>query len=135
MAQPAEATLDVVRGAGGQGGRETSDLSPVCRLIVSALPHAAMPPSVYHARMAPHHPASSASSAAAVAVAHALARRSLSVNHTQAVTLGVMVAYIAVIALLWNLPYVRYVLWPFKVRRPVALSLLLSVSLSRDRVM
>ncbi|EKV06528.1 hypothetical protein PDIG_77250 [Penicillium digitatum PHI26] len=45
---------------------------------------------------------------------HQLAQRGLTVNHTQAVTLGVMAAYVVVIALLWNLPYVRWVLWPFK---------------------
>lgn len=44
-----------------------------------------------------------------------LARRDLSVNHTQAVTLGVMGAYVVVIAILWNVPYIRWVLWPFKV--------------------
>lgn len=44
-----------------------------------------------------------------------LLKRDLSVNHTQAVTLGVMAAYVVVIALLWNLPYVRWCLWPFKV--------------------
>ena len=49
---------------------------------------------------------------------HQLARRDLSVNHTQAVTLGVMGAYVVVIALLWNLPYIRWVLWPFKVNTP-----------------
>jgi hypothetical protein len=47
--------------------------------------------------------------------AHHLSRRSLTVNHTQSVTLGVIVAYVVVIALLWNLPYVRWSLWPFKV--------------------
>ena len=47
--------------------------------------------------------------------AHHLMRRGLTVNHTQAVTLGVIVAYAVVIALLWNLPYVRWSLWPFKV--------------------
>jgi hypothetical protein len=46
---------------------------------------------------------------------HLLSRRSLTVNQTQAVTLGVIVAYVVVIALLWNLPYVRWSLWPFKV--------------------
>jgi hypothetical protein len=46
---------------------------------------------------------------------HHLSRRALSVNHTQGVTLGVIAAYVVVIALLWNLPYVRWVLWPFKV--------------------
>lgn len=47
---------------------------------------------------------------------HHFERRGLSVNHTQGVTLGVIGAYVVVIALLWNLPYVRWVLWPFKVR-------------------
>lgn len=46
---------------------------------------------------------------------HLLSRRGLSVNHTQSVTLGVIVAYVVIIALLWNLPYVRWSLWPFKV--------------------
>lgn len=44
-----------------------------------------------------------------------LHKRGLSVNHTQGVTLGIIGAYIVIIALLWNLPYVRWVLWPFKV--------------------
>ncbi|KAE8328404.1 peptidase M50B-like-domain-containing protein [Aspergillus sergii] len=43
-----------------------------------------------------------------------LAKRDLTVTHTQAVTLGVMAVYVVVIALLWNLPYVRWSLWPFK---------------------
>jgi hypothetical protein len=47
-----------------------------------------------------------------------LLKRDLTVNHTQAVTLGVMGAYVVIIALLWNLPYVRWVLWPFKVHLP-----------------
>jgi hypothetical protein len=47
---------------------------------------------------------------------HHLSRRGLSVNHTQGVTLGVIAAYIVIIAILWNVPYVRWVLWPFKVR-------------------
>lgn len=46
---------------------------------------------------------------------HVLAQRDLSVNHTQAVTLGVIGAYVVGIALLWNLPYLRWSLWPFKV--------------------
>jgi uncharacterized membrane protein YccC len=46
---------------------------------------------------------------------HLLSRRSMTVNHTQSVTLGVIVAYVVVIALLWNLPYIRWSLWPFKV--------------------
>jgi membrane protein YdbS with pleckstrin-like domain len=44
-----------------------------------------------------------------------LSARGLSVNHTQGITLGIIVLYIAVIALLWNIPYVKYSLWPFKV--------------------
>ncbi|OOQ83325.1 hypothetical protein PEBR_35114 [Penicillium brasilianum] len=43
-----------------------------------------------------------------------LIKRSLTVNHTQAITLGIMAVYVVVIALLWNLPYVRWSLWPFK---------------------
>jgi hypothetical protein len=46
---------------------------------------------------------------------HLLSRRSMTVDHTQSVTLGVIVAYVVIIALLWNLPYVRWSLWPFKV--------------------
>lgn len=53
------------------------------------------------------------------ATVHHLGRRGLSVNHTQGVTLGVIAAYVVVIALLWNLPYVRWVLWPFKVSFPL----------------
>lgn len=56
------------------------------------------------------------SSSEQVYARHAFVRRDLSVNHTQGVTLGVIGAYVVVIALLWNLPYVRWVLWPFKVR-------------------
>ena len=44
-----------------------------------------------------------------------LMRRGLTVNHTQGITLGVIVVYAVVIALLWNIPYVRWSLWPFKV--------------------
>lgn len=43
-----------------------------------------------------------------------LARRDLSVNSTQKVTLGIIAIYVVVIGLLWNIPYVRNVLWPFK---------------------
>jgi hypothetical protein len=59
--------------------------------------------------------AASGPAVAASASYHHFARRDLSVNHTQGVTLGVIGAYVVVIALLWNLPYVRWVLWPFKV--------------------
>ncbi|GAT23985.1 similar to An02g13130 [Aspergillus luchuensis] len=48
------------------------------------------------------------------AIDHHIMKRDLSVTHAQAVTLGVMAAYVVVIALLWNLPYVRWSLWPFK---------------------
>jgi hypothetical protein len=41
--------------------------------------------------------------------------RGLSVNKTQSVTLGIMAVYVVVIALLWNIPFVRWSLWPFKV--------------------
>lgn len=54
--------------------------------------------------------------ATAVSAGLYLLKRDLTVDHTQAVTLGVMAAYVVVIALLWNLPYVRWSLWPFKVR-------------------
>ncbi|KAK3359870.1 peptidase M50B-like-domain-containing protein [Lasiosphaeria hispida] len=43
-----------------------------------------------------------------------LTRRALTVNDTQKVTLGVIAAYVVAIALLWNIPYVRWSLWPFK---------------------
>lgn len=49
-----------------------------------------------------------------------LSRRDLSVNDTQKITLGVIAAYIVGIAILWNVPYIRWVLWPFKVS-PVVL--------------
>lgn len=35
-------------------------------------------------------------------------------NYTQQVTLGVIAAYVVGIAILWNVPYLRMVLWPFK---------------------
>jgi len=44
-----------------------------------------------------------------------LTRRALTVNDTQKVTLGVIAGYTVAIALLWNLPYIKWVLWPFKV--------------------
>jgi hypothetical protein len=47
--------------------------------------------------------------------AHQLSRRGLTVNKAQGVTLGIIAVYVVVIALLWNLPYVRWSLWPFKV--------------------
>ena len=52
---------------------------------------------------------------ATLSTLHFLSRRSMTVDHTQSVTLGVIVAYVVAIALLWNLPYVRWSLWPFKV--------------------
>ncbi|OIW29635.1 hypothetical protein CONLIGDRAFT_575301 [Coniochaeta ligniaria NRRL 30616] len=53
--------------------------------------------------------------AAALGAASAtLAARSLTVTDTQKVTLGVIAAYVVIIAILWNVPYVRWSLWPFK---------------------
>ncbi|KAG6001165.1 hypothetical protein E4U21_004664 [Claviceps maximensis] len=47
--------------------------------------------------------------------AHSLAIRDLqNPTHTQQVTLGVIAAYVVVIAILWNVPYLRMILWPFK---------------------
>ncbi|PBP16877.1 hypothetical protein BUE80_DR012398 [Diplocarpon rosae] len=43
-----------------------------------------------------------------------LSRRALTVNDTQKVTLWVIAGYTVAIALLWNLPYIRWSLWPFK---------------------
>lgn len=43
-----------------------------------------------------------------------LQSRSLSVNPTQKATLGIIVAYVVVIALLWNIPYINWILYPFK---------------------
>jgi len=51
---------------------------------------------------------------AAMVAGPAIARRGLDVDHTQGVTLGIIVVYVVVIALLWNIPYVRWSLWPFK---------------------
>lgn len=34
---------------------------------------------------------------------------------TQQITLGVIAAYVVVIAILWNVPYLKMILWPFKV--------------------
>jgi hypothetical protein len=41
-------------------------------------------------------------------------KRELTVTDTQKVTLGVIAAYVVIIAILWNVPYVRWSLWPFK---------------------
>ncbi|KAK7961716.1 uncharacterized protein PG986_002541 [Apiospora aurea] len=44
-----------------------------------------------------------------------LFRRDLAVtSDAQKVTLGVIAAYVVAIALLWNVPYIRWSLWPFK---------------------
>ena len=53
--------------------------------------------------------------ASVAASSAALSRRDLTVNDAQKVTLGVIAAYVVVIALLWNLPYIKWILWPFKV--------------------
>lgn len=66
-----------------------------------------------HRTTALGHVARSAATASGAAVL--LSRRDLTVNDAQKVTLGIIAAYVVAIALLWNLPYVRWVLWPFKV--------------------
>ncbi|KAK7913958.1 hypothetical protein PG985_011661 [Apiospora marii] len=64
--------------------------------------------------------ARAAVAAAGPGVAHlasrdVLYRRDLAVtSDAQKVTLGVIAAYVVAIALLWNLPYIRWSLWPFK---------------------
>lgn len=46
----------------------------------------------------------------------AVSRRDLTVtSDAQKVTLGIIAAYVVIIAILWNVPYVRWSLWPFKV--------------------
>lgn len=53
---------------------------------------------------------------AKLATRNVLLRRDLSVSSdAQKVTLGIIAVYVVVIAILWNLPYVRWSLWPFKV--------------------
>lgn len=52
-----------------------------------------------------------------------LLRRDLqSPTHTQQVTLGIIAVYVVVIAILWNVPYIRMVLWPFKVLTPTTVT-------------
>jgi hypothetical protein len=46
---------------------------------------------------------------------HLQSRDLQNVNRTQAITLGVIAAYVVGIAILWNVPYLRMILWPFKV--------------------
>ncbi|KAI2616149.1 peptidase M50B-like-domain-containing protein [Hypomontagnella submonticulosa] len=44
-----------------------------------------------------------------------VSRRDLTVtSDAQRVTLGIIAAYVVIIAILWNVPYVRWSLWPFK---------------------
>ncbi|KHN99316.1 uncharacterized protein MAM_03014 [Metarhizium album ARSEF 1941] len=46
---------------------------------------------------------------------HSLSSRDLQhPTHTQQVTLGVIAAYVVAIAILWNVPYLKMILWPFK---------------------
>ena len=47
-----------------------------------------------------------------------LHRRNLDMSSTQKVTLGIIAVYVVVIAILWNIPYVSKILWPFKVGPP-----------------
>ncbi|GAW21139.1 hypothetical protein ANO14919_106560 [Xylariales sp. No.14919] len=52
---------------------------------------------------------------ARVASRDVVSRRDLSVtSDSQKVTLGIIALYVVVIAILWNVPYVRWSLWPFK---------------------
>lgn len=45
-----------------------------------------------------------------------LSRRALTVtSDSQKVTLGIIALYVVVIAILWNVPYIKWSLWPFKV--------------------
>ncbi|GAA5883786.1 hypothetical protein JCM16303_002370 [Sporobolomyces ruberrimus] len=41
-------------------------------------------------------------------------RSTLEPNHTQSVTLGVIAAFVVVIVILWNVPIIHWVLWPWK---------------------
>ncbi|AEO56278.1 hypothetical protein MYCTH_2301022 [Thermothelomyces thermophilus ATCC 42464] len=55
-----------------------------------------------------------ARASAATTSAVLLSHRDLTVNDAQKVTLGIIAAYVVAIALLWNLPYIKWILWPFK---------------------
>lgn len=70
----------------------------------------------------------------AVGASAAFEKRALQVRGAQGVTLGVIAIYIVAIALLWNLPYVRWVLWPFKVRFPPILPIRTATLLGSRRV-
>lgn len=53
---------------------------------------------------------------AKLATRSVISSRGLSVSSdAQKVTLGIIAVYVVVIAILWNVPYVRWSLWPFKV--------------------
>ena len=84
---------------------------------VSHLSRLRSPPLLHTTAMAPidqtHRVAAHILARSAVAY---LAQRDLTVKGAQGVTLGVIAAYVVGIAILWNIPYVKYVLWPFKVR-------------------
>ncbi|KAK5076350.1 hypothetical protein LTR64_006171 [Lithohypha guttulata] len=45
---------------------------------------------------------------------HYVSKRDLTVRGAQGVTLGAIAAYVVGIAILWNVPYLHYILWPFK---------------------
>ncbi|KAG5984095.1 hypothetical protein E4U55_006127, partial [Claviceps digitariae] len=46
---------------------------------------------------------------------HSLSTRDLqNPTHTQQITLGIIAAYVVAIAILWNVPILRMILWPFK---------------------
>jgi hypothetical protein len=52
---------------------------------------------------------------------HLLASRGLHVAGAQKVTLALIGVYVVVIAILWNVPILRWSLWPFKVRSSMRL--------------
>ncbi|OAQ99610.1 hypothetical protein LLEC1_04886 [Akanthomyces lecanii] len=68
---------------------------------------------------------------------HLVGRNLQHPNHTQQVTLGVIAAYVVVIAILWNVPYVKNILWPFKSHRETRMksSIQLTKSLVLSRQM
>lgn len=100
--------------------REKGDRGTEKRGAESALPSppstaSGMPPPL--AALLEVAPASHDPRDVSTALKVALAARDLAhPDHTQQVTLGVIAAYAVGIAILWNVPYLRMILWPFKAR-------------------
>lgn len=64
-----------------------------------------------------------------------LSRRDLAItSDSQKVTLGIIALYVVVIAILWNVPYVKWSLWPFKVCAPPINKLFLRLFISGLRI-